>query len=111
MVERSELLHVPAFADLPEDQIDWFLSHAEERHLDAGKIYFRQGDPADAMFIILEGQLQLRGELGGETVVLSTKPGDVTGVLPFSRMKQFPLDPGRRRTRRSCVSPLLFFPS
>src|ERR1041385_1023105 len=92
MVERSELLRVPAFADLPEDQVDWFLDHAEELHLKAGNTYFRQGDPADAMFVILEGQLQARGELGGETVVLSVKPGDVTGVLPFSRMKQFPLD-------------------
>ena len=41
------------------------------------------------MFVILEGQLQWRGELGGETVVFSAKAGDVTGVLPFSRMKQF----------------------
>ena len=41
------------------------------------------------MFVILEGQLQVRGEIGGETVVLPMKPGDVTGVLPFSRMKQF----------------------
>ena len=55
----------------------------------AGDTYFRQGDPADAMFVILEGQLQARGEIGGETVVISMKPGDVTGVLPFSRMKQF----------------------
>ena len=41
------------------------------------------------MFVILEGQLQARGEIGGETVVISMKPGEVTGVLPFSRMKQF----------------------
>src|SRR5436309_12728345 len=106
MVERSDLLRVPAFADLPEDQIDWFLSHAEERHLDPGKIHFRQGDPADAMFVILEGQLQLRGELGGETVVLTSNPGDVTGVLPFSRMKQFPLD-----ARASTDAKILRFPS
>src|SRR5438309_4374400 len=58
-------------------------------HLKAGETYVRQGDPADAMFVILEGQFQWRGEFGGETVVLSGKPGDVTGVLPFSRMKQF----------------------
>ncbi|MGA8202196.1 MAG: ATP-binding protein, partial [Candidatus Sulfotelmatobacter sp.] len=49
----------------------------------------RQGDPADAMFVILEGQLQGRGELNGETFVFDLEPGDVTGVLPFSRMKQF----------------------
>src|SRR5207237_9170412 len=40
-------------------------------------------------FVILEGQFQWRGEFGGETIVLSAKPGDVTGVLPFSRMKEF----------------------
>ncbi len=89
MVEKSEILRVPAFADLPDDQIAWFLSNSQEIHLAAGDIYARQGDPADSMFVILEGQFQWRGEFGGETIVLSTKPGDVTGVLPFSRMKQF----------------------
>ena len=89
MVEKSELLTVPAFADLPDDQIAWFISQSEEMRLKAGETYFRQSDPADAMFVILEGQLQLRGEIGGETAVFTMKPGDVTGVLPFSRMKQF----------------------
>jgi len=89
MVEKSELLRVPAFADLPDDQIAWFLSESEEMHLKAGDIYVRQGTPADSMFVILEGQYQWRGEFGGETVVLSGKPGDVTGILPFSRMTHF----------------------
>jgi signal transduction histidine kinase len=89
MTEKSELLAVPAFADLPEDQITWFLGNSEEMRLHAGETYFRQSDPADAMFVILEGQLQLRGEIGGETAFFTIKPGDVTGVLPFSRMKQF----------------------
>src|SRR6266567_8781960 len=88
MVEKSELLNVPAFADLPDDQIAWFIGQSEELHLKGGETYIREGDPADAMFIVLEGQLQARGELGGETIVVAVKPGDVTGVLPFSRMKQ-----------------------
>ena len=89
MVDKSELLRVPAFADLPDDQIAWFLSQAQETHIKAGDTYVRQGDPADWMFVIIEGQFQWRGEFGGETIVLSAKPGDVTGVLPFSRMKEF----------------------
>jgi signal transduction histidine kinase len=89
MVEKSELLRVPVFAELPDDQIAWFISQAEELRPKAGDMYFRQGDPADAMFIVLDGQLQGRGEIGGETIVFAMKPGDVTGVLPFSRMKQF----------------------
>src|SRR5436190_21106204 len=110
MVDNSELLRVPAFVDLPEDQIDWFRRHAEELHLKPGDTYFRQGDPADAMFVILEGQLQARGELGGETVVFSTKPGDVTGVLPFSRMKQFPLEARATTDTKILRFPSSFFP-
>jgi signal transduction histidine kinase len=89
MVDKSELLRVPVFADLPDDQIAWFLSQAQEMNLKAGDIYLRQGDPADAMFVMLEGRFQARGEIGGETVVFELEPGDVTGLLPFSRMKQF----------------------
>jgi signal transduction histidine kinase len=89
MVENSELVRVPVFAGLPDDQIGWFIGQSEEMCLKAGEVYARQGDPADAMFVILEGQLQARGEIGGETVVIPIQPGVVTGVLPFSRMKQF----------------------
>src|SRR5437588_1204643 len=89
MADKSELLRFPTFADLPEDQIAWFLGQSQEMQLKAGDIYARQGDPADAMFVILDGQFQWRGELGGETIVFSSKLGDVTGALPFSRMKQF----------------------
>src|SRR5205823_13656307 len=88
MIEKSELLRVPVFVDLPDDQIAWFLSEVQELRLQAGETYLRQGDPADSMFVVLEGQLQARGELGGETIIVANKPGDVTGVLPFSWMKQ-----------------------
>jgi signal transduction histidine kinase len=91
MVEKAELLRVPAFADLPEDQLAWFISQSQEISLKAGDVYMRQGDPADSMLVILEGQLQARGERAGETFVVSPRAGDVTGLLPYSRMKQFPL--------------------
>src|SRR5438270_9263582 len=89
MADQSELLQFPTFADLPEDQIDWFLAQSQEIYVKAGDIYARQGDPADAMFVMLDGQFQWRGELAGETIVMASKVGDVTGALPFSRMKQF----------------------
>ena len=89
MADKLELLRVPAFKDLPEEQIEWFLSQAEEIPLKAGETYIRQGDPADAMFIILQGEVQARGEFAGETFIFTSGPGNVGGVLPFSRMKQF----------------------
>ena len=110
MVEKAELLSVPAFADLPDDQIAWFISQAEEMSLGAGETAFRQGDPADAMFVVLEGQLQARGELGGETVVIPMKRGDVTGVLPFSRMKQFTVGSRAITAARALRFPASKFP-
>ena len=89
MATPQELLRFPAFADLPEDQIAWFLSQSKEVSLKAGEVYVRTGDPAETMFVLLEGEYEWRGEFGGETVAIAGKMGDVTGALPFSRMKQF----------------------
>ncbi|MGC1963455.1 MAG: ATP-binding protein [Candidatus Sulfotelmatobacter sp.] len=97
MVDKSQLRRVPVFADLPDDQLDWFLSQSQEMNIKAGDVYSRQGDPADAMFVILEGSGQWRGERGGETFVFELEPGDVTGVLPFSRMTHFTVS-GRAMT-------------
>jgi signal transduction histidine kinase len=98
MVETSDLLRrVPAFEGLPDDQVAWFLSQSQELALHAGESYARQGEPADAMFVLLEGEFQWRGELAGESFVLAIKAGEVTGVLPFSRMKKFTLS-GRALT-------------
>jgi signal transduction histidine kinase len=89
MATPSELLQFPAFANLPDDQIVWFLGQSREVSLRPGEIYARQGDPPDAMFVLLEGEFEWRGEFAGETIVINGKVGDVTGALPFSRMKQF----------------------
>ncbi len=45
MVDNSELLRVPVFADLPDDQLAWFISQSQEMNLKAGDRYARQGDP------------------------------------------------------------------
>ena len=41
------------------------------------------------MFVLLEGQIQARGEFAGETMIITVNAGQVTGRLPFSRMKTF----------------------
>jgi signal transduction histidine kinase len=89
MVSAAELRRITAFSDLPDNQIDWFLSHAEEMVLQAGESFVRQGDPPAWMFIFLEGAFQWRGEFGGDTVVMPANAGEISGVYPFSRMKKF----------------------
>jgi signal transduction histidine kinase len=110
MVDKSELRRVPIFADLPDDRLDWFLSHAQEMTLKAGDTYSRPGDPADTMFVILEGQLQARGEIGSENVAFDLEAGDITGVLPFSRMKQFSVGGRALTDSRALRFPSSLFP-
>ncbi|MGC2449896.1 MAG: ATP-binding protein [Candidatus Sulfotelmatobacter sp.] len=111
MAEARELLRgVPAFEGLPDDQIDWFLSQARDISVKAGDTYARQGDPADAMTVLLEGEFQWRGEFSGETLVVDLKAGDVTGVLPFSRMKKYTLNGRALTDGRIMHFPAALFP-
>jgi signal transduction histidine kinase len=110
MADKAELLKIPAFAGLPDDQIEWFLSQSQELTLTAGAAYIRQGDPADAMYVLLEGQFQFRGEFGGQTVILSSNAGEVTGVLPFSRMKEFAVNGRALTDGRVLRFPTTLFP-
>jgi signal transduction histidine kinase len=110
MADKSELLRFPMFADLPADQIDWFISQSQELRLKAGEGYSRQGDPADAMFVLLQGQLSGRGELAGDTIIFTLNPGDVTGVLPFSRMTKFTISGRAETDSRALRFPSSLFP-
>ncbi|HUO36045.1 MAG TPA: ATP-binding protein [Candidatus Acidoferrum sp.] len=110
MVTPSELLCFPTFAGLPEDQIAWFLSKTQEVNIKAGEIYAKQGDPPEAMFVLLEGEFEWRGELGGGTTVIAGKVGDVTGALPFSRMKQFTITGRALTDGRILRFPAVLFP-
>jgi signal transduction histidine kinase len=109
-IERAELAKVPAFQGLPDDQLNWFIGQAEEVHLEAGQIYFREGDPADAMFVILEGEIQGRGDINGQTLVFSARPGTVTGRLPFSRMTQYSVSGRAAVASRALRFPVSLFP-
>jgi signal transduction histidine kinase len=110
LISSVELRSVTAFSDLPEVQIEWFLSHVHEVSVHAGETFVRQGDPADWMFIFIEGLFQWRGEFGGDTVSLPAQAGDVSGVFPFSRMKRFTVS-GRAVTDGRLVKfPSALFP-
>jgi signal transduction histidine kinase len=91
MIQKSDLLRVPAFADLPDDQLDWFLGQCEEKIFKPGDTYIRAGDPAESMFVIVQGEFQARGEINGESFAFTLAAGEVTGLLPFSRMKRTPI--------------------
>jgi signal transduction histidine kinase len=110
MADKSELLRVAPFADLPDDQLEWFLSQSEELNYKPGDTYLRQGTPADSMFVILDGQLEVHGDMGGDAISFSLKAGDVTGALPFSRMTHFKVNGRSVTDSRVLRFPAALFP-
>src|SRR6185503_33831 len=79
----EELQRIETFADLPQEQLAWLAQQGNLICLEPNQVLIRAGDPADKMFVLLEGELQFRRDGG---FVGTVRAGDVTGMLPFSRM-------------------------
>jgi len=84
----AKLLNVPVFADIPQEDLVWFASQCDERRAAVGEIIMREGDAPNFMMIMLEGEMRARAEHGNpDGPVFTATAGDVTGMLPFSRLK------------------------
>ena len=72
-----------------------------------GEVLAAEGSPADRMIVLLEGELQGRSEqAAGDGRVFITRTGDVTGMLPYSRLTHFPdarFAPWRPRASPLCI--------
>ena len=90
-VEALRRVHV--FADLPDDQLQWFASNSEDRRFAAGDVMFRKGDKAAAMVVYLEGEIHAYWDENDHDIVYIARAGEpsteVSGMLPFSRMTEF----------------------
>ena len=59
---RDALGELPVFAGLAEEQFSWLVSQFEEVRLEPGEVFVRQGDPAEWLFVMLEGEFQFQRE-------------------------------------------------
>jgi len=80
------LKRVPALQGLTDDELDWLANHGEEICVTAGTMVFREGEPATKMWVLLKGEAHVRRSQGGLPLFVG-RAGQITGVLPFSRMK------------------------
>jgi len=84
----AKLRKITVFADLPQEDLLWFVSVCDERRAAVGEIIMREGDQPDFMMVMLEGEMRARNEHGSaDGPVFTITAGDVTGMLPFSRLK------------------------
>ena len=77
--------------DIPPEQVAWLATHGRPRHLDAGEVLYRDGEPIEGLHLVLSGHLAIHVDRGaGRRKALEWRGGEVSGILPFSRLVRTP---------------------
>ena len=83
-VLREMLQQVSVFSELPPHQIEWLIEQGQETWLEPGDLHRQEGDPADCVFVMLDGQLRVYQDMNDRELVLATyKNRDLFGELPI----------------------------
>lgn len=85
----TALEQVPPLQGLSFDHRLWLARHADEVTAKAGDVLFDEGAPAEHMVIILKGEIHVRRQHGGPMALFIGRTGQITGLMPFSRMKSY----------------------
>ena len=94
-------------AGVPREQLAWLAAVGVERVIEPGEILTPSVGPVRAFYVVLDGYLLIRVDRGaGPRIVMEWHGGDVTGVLPYSRVKAPPGDVvAEERTQILSVDP------
>jgi len=81
--------NIGALHGLPFEDRMWLATHGREVCVNAGDVLFEEGATADHMVLILKGEIHVRRQHGGPVSLFIGRTGQMTGTLPFSRMKSY----------------------
>jgi sigma-B regulation protein RsbU (phosphoserine phosphatase) len=84
---------IPLLSDLPREEILYLSSTLQSVTLNPGEMLFRQDEPGESLYIVLEGELEVLLAVGtpDERVLTTLGPGEFIGEMSL-------LIPGRART-------------
>ena len=74
---------------LTDAEYEWLARHGSERVGETGTLIFREGEPALHLNFILKGEIHVRRRHSGPMALFIGRAGQMTGKLPFSRMKGY----------------------
>ena len=78
----TTLRTVSLFSELPREVLARLVSEFDELEVPAGRTVFSQGDPGDALYVIVSGAVEVRGERDGQGErVAVLGPGDCLGEM------------------------------
>jgi signal transduction histidine kinase len=88
MIDKHLLNAVTSFIGVPDAELEWLAQNLTLHTFTKGDTLVKQGDEAKNMFLLLEGDLEyIRYEGNKEVATFLSEPGEIGGLLPFSRMK------------------------
>ena len=67
----------------------WLAQNGEERKAEPGEVLFEEDSPADRMLIMLKGDIHVYRQRGAPVSFFIGRVHPITGLLPYSRMKNF----------------------
>src|SRR5689334_16338805 len=94
-ITKDDLRKVYALADMPEELLQFLLDHGEAMEFSDGEALMKTGELANHLYIIVEGEVSFYMDVNGKLVYYFTfgnnkTTGGVSGLLPYSRMKNSP---------------------
>lgn len=76
---------MPIFAGISDEQLSALVAQADEMELPAGGVLFREGDPPQGLYVILQGEVEIVKRAGAQTVVIANVPaGSFVGEISLS---------------------------
>lgn len=108
----DELRSIEVLADLADDDLAWIAERSTARDLAPGEALLVEGSPADSLFLMISGRIEGRRERGpADGRVFTVRPGEVSGMLPFSRMTTFTVTARAVLPSRVASFPAALFPA
>jgi len=75
------LAATPLFAGMPSDALQDLVANLQLVSLDEGELLFREGDPSDALYVIVEGELSVSAEGPPRVEMSRLGPGTFIGEV------------------------------
>ena len=86
----------------PREELAWLATHGSLRQLQAGDVLTAKGTRVEGLFVVLSGHIAMSVDRGaGPHKIMEWRGGDVTGLLPYSRLVSPPGDSVAQKPRKS----------
>jgi len=83
----DRLAALPQLAKIPRQELEWLVAHGNYEVREAGYVIAEKGQPVHYLWVLLHGSISVHVDRGaGPRRVMGWQTGDVSGMLPYSRM-------------------------